>query len=65
MAFFRSPSWARQALLLIAIFAWGTALVAEDTQAESLLKQGRVDEAAAILNQVLAANAHDGRAHQL
>ncbi|RZU43510.1 tetratricopeptide repeat protein [Edaphobacter modestus] len=65
MAFFRSPSCARQALLLIAIFAWGTALVAEDTQAESLLKQGRVDEAAAILNQALAANAHDGRAHQL
>jgi tetratricopeptide (TPR) repeat protein len=40
-------------------------LFADDAQAEALLKQGRVDEAATVLNQVLAADANDARAHQL
>jgi len=40
-------------------------LFADNAQAESLLKQGRVDEAAAMLNQVLAADSKDARAHQL
>jgi tetratricopeptide (TPR) repeat protein len=40
-------------------------LWADNTQAEVLLKQGRVDEAAAMLNQILATDAHDARAHLL
>jgi len=40
-------------------------LLADNAQAEALLKQGRVDEAAAMLNQVLATQAHDAKAHQL
>jgi tetratricopeptide (TPR) repeat protein len=40
-------------------------LLADDAQAEGLLKQGQVDEAAGLLKQVLASDAHDARAHQL
>jgi tetratricopeptide (TPR) repeat protein len=40
-------------------------LLADDGQAEIFLKQGRVDEAAARLNETLAAQPHDARAHQL
>lgn len=40
-------------------------LFADDAQAEALLKQGRVDEAAGLLKQILGSNAHDARAHQL
>jgi tetratricopeptide (TPR) repeat protein len=40
-------------------------LLADNAQAEALLKQGRVDEAAAILNQVLATQPHDAKARQL
>jgi tetratricopeptide (TPR) repeat protein len=40
-------------------------LLADNAQAEALLKQGRVDEAAVMLNQVLATQAHDAKAHQL
>jgi tetratricopeptide (TPR) repeat protein len=51
--------------LLLGIGLMPGHLFADDAQAETLLKQGRVDEAAGMLNQILAANAHDARAHQL
>ena len=52
-------------LLLTGVLTGGSRLRADDTQAEALLKQGRVDEAAAMLNQILSQQAHDARAHQL
>jgi len=40
-------------------------LLADTTQADALLQQGRVDEAAATLHEVLAAQPGDAQAHQL
>jgi tetratricopeptide (TPR) repeat protein len=40
-------------------------LVADETQANSLLQQGRVDEAAAMLQELLSNDPGNGRAHQL
>ncbi|QNI35353.1 tetratricopeptide repeat protein [Edaphobacter albus] len=63
MALF-SPSF-RLVFLWVALLLCGARSFADDLQAESLLKQGRVDEAAAMLNQILSAQPHDARAHQL
>ncbi len=56
---------ARATILLILVLVLPGHLIADNSQAEALLKQGRVDEAADVLKQVLASNAHDARAHQL
>src|SRR5438874_4946344 len=40
-------------------------LIADTTRANAFLQQGRVDEAAASLREILAANPGDGQAHQL
>jgi len=60
-----APSFARLALLLVTAFAPARAARADTGSTDSLLKQGRVDEAAAALRQTLYAEPHDGRAHQL
>lgn len=65
MAFSRLLISVRFVLLLIAFFFCEASLRADDAQAEALLSQGRVDEAAVMLNQVLSAQPHDARAHQL
>jgi tetratricopeptide (TPR) repeat protein len=58
--------FARSLLLFVTALVVGTASAPADTaSAESLLKQGRVDEVASILHQTLKAQPHDGRAHQL
>jgi tetratricopeptide (TPR) repeat protein len=57
--------YARLILLLVAILACEAPLLADDGQAETLLKQGRVDEAAIMLGQVLANQPDNARAHQL
>lgn len=65
MALFRPALAAHLLLLATTAFAGSNSLFADDTQAESLLKQGRVGAAASMLNQVLASQPHDARAHQL
>lgn len=65
MAFLRILLSRRYKFLWITLFFCGTRLIADDTQAEALLNQGRVDEAATMLNQTLSAQPHDARAHQL
>ncbi|HEY2040916.1 MAG TPA: tetratricopeptide repeat protein [Edaphobacter sp.] len=65
MAFLRSSLYARLALLILTIVLCQSALLADNPQAETLLKQGRVDEAAAMLQQTLSAQPHDARAHLL
>jgi tetratricopeptide (TPR) repeat protein len=54
----------RFALLLLLLFSVRV-LLADATQANALLQQGRVDEAAATLHTVLAAQPGDAQAHQL
>jgi tetratricopeptide (TPR) repeat protein len=56
---------ARLALLLVTICFCKVPLRADDAQAETLLRQGRVDEATATLSHVLATKVNDARAHQL
>ena len=65
MASSPTPFWLRATILLGVLLALPGHLLADDTRAEALLKQGRVDEAAAMLKQALASDAHDARAHQL
>jgi tetratricopeptide (TPR) repeat protein len=61
-----SPTPALLRITILCVMLTGSLrLFADDAQAEALLKQGRVDEAATILNQALAADANDSRAHQL
>jgi len=65
MAFLRPSLYARSVLLVVAtVLCHGTAF-ADNAQAEVLLKQGRVDEAAAMLHQALTSQPHDARAHLL
>jgi tetratricopeptide (TPR) repeat protein len=59
-----SPLRLNFALLLVLLFATRF-LVADETQANSLLQQGRVDEAAAVLQDLLAAEPGNAQAHQL
>jgi tetratricopeptide (TPR) repeat protein len=61
----RPTLYARLSLLVAALFACCVAVRADDTQAELLLKQGRVDEAASTLNRILSSQAQDARAHLL
>lgn len=65
MASPRPSLYACVALLLVLVTVCRTPLLADETRAETLLRQGRVDEAAAVLNGILATDAHDGRAHEL
>lgn len=65
MASSPSPFFLRMTILVGLMLALPGQLLADDAQAEALLKQGRVDEAAAMLKQTLASDAHDARAHQL
>src|SRR6478752_7212120 len=65
MASSPTPALLRLTILLCVMLISPVRLFADNAQAESLLKQGRVDEAAAMLNQVLAADSKDARAHQL
>jgi tetratricopeptide (TPR) repeat protein len=60
----RLPARLRVALSLLFLFSVRT-LLADATQANAFLQQGRVDEAAASLRGLLAANPGDGQAHQL
>lgn len=67
---FPSPSLYARPVLPMALLVVATVLcqgiaLADDAQAESLLKQGRVDEAAAMLHQTLTSQPHDARAHLL
>src|SRR6266478_4295961 len=60
----RPPARIRAALSLLFLFSVRS-LLADATQANAFLQQGRVDEAAASLRGLLAANPGDGQAHQL
>jgi tetratricopeptide (TPR) repeat protein len=60
----RPPARIRTALSLLFLFSVRS-LLADATQANAFLQQGRVDEAAASLRGLLAANPGDGQAHQL
>jgi tetratricopeptide (TPR) repeat protein len=51
--------------VLILLLAGTRLLVADEAQADSLLQQGRVDEAAAMLHETLGAQPGDAVAHQL
>jgi tetratricopeptide (TPR) repeat protein len=65
MALSPTPFLRCLALLFSVLLASGSYALADNAQAEALLKQGRVDEAAAMLNQTLVAQPHDARAHFL
>jgi tetratricopeptide (TPR) repeat protein len=57
---------ARLGFVLSLLFLFGVrVLLADATQADALLLQGRVDEAATTLHEVLAAQPGDAQAHQL
>src|SRR5258708_4819371 len=60
----RPPARIRVAFSLLFLFSVRS-LLADATQANAFLQQGRVDEAAASLRGLLAANPGDGQAHQL
>src|SRR5260370_4697558 len=60
----RPPARIRAALSLLVLFSVRS-LLADATQANAFLQQGRVDEAAASLRGLIAANPGDGQAHQL
>jgi len=60
----RPPARIRAALSLLFLFSVRS-LLADATQANAFLQQGRVDEAAASLRGLLALNPGDGQAHQL
>ena len=60
----RSPARIHVALWILLFFG-ARFLLADAIQANAFLQQGRVDEAAASLRELLAANPGDGRAHQL
>lgn len=53
------------ALVSIFILAGVGRLLADDAQVEMLLKQGRVDEASAVLKQILTSRPDDSKAHLL
>jgi predicted Zn-dependent protease len=57
--------YTRTALVLVLLFLSGSALFADDAQANSLLQQGRVDEARTALQGMLAAQPGNAYAHQL
>jgi tetratricopeptide (TPR) repeat protein len=52
--------------VLLAVLLCGTShAFADDAQAEALLQQGKVDEASAMLSEILTAHPDDAQAHQL
>src|SRR6185437_5666541 len=55
----------RIAIVLTLLFLSGNRAFADDAQANTLLQQGRVDEARSALQSVLAAQPGDAYAHQL
>ncbi|HEY0162706.1 MAG TPA: tetratricopeptide repeat protein, partial [Edaphobacter sp.] len=55
----------RLSLLLAALFFSNASLFADNAQAEALLKQGRVDEASAMLKQGISSQPQDDEAHLL
>jgi tetratricopeptide (TPR) repeat protein len=59
------PARIRVAFSLLLLFLSVRLLLADATQANTLLQQGRVDEAVASLHSVLAAQPGDAEAHQL
>jgi tetratricopeptide (TPR) repeat protein len=63
----RNPPHQAQIRLALALLFFLTtqSLLADTTQANSLLQQGHVDEAAALLHESLVAEPNDARAHQL
>jgi tetratricopeptide (TPR) repeat protein len=61
----RSRQLGIQLAVLILFFAGGHLLLADNSQADSLLRQGKVDEATAALKQTLAGRPNDASAHQL
>jgi len=65
MASSPTPGFLRLTLLLCVMLTGSIRLFADNAQAELLLKQGRVDEATTLLNQALAVDTKDARAHQL
>jgi tetratricopeptide (TPR) repeat protein len=65
MASSPTPVLLRLTILLCVTLTGSVRLLADNAQAEALLKQGRVDEATTALNQVLTADSNDARAHQL
>src|SRR4051812_42714580 len=62
---FTSPASLFRIAFTVFLLSSAGALRADNSQAEALLKQGRVDEATASLNQTLSAQPHDARAHLL
>jgi tetratricopeptide (TPR) repeat protein len=60
----RPPARIRVAFSLLFLFSVRS-LLADATQADAFLQQGRVDEAAASLREIIAAHPGDGQAHQL
>ncbi|HEY0163150.1 MAG TPA: tetratricopeptide repeat protein, partial [Edaphobacter sp.] len=65
MALPRPSSFTRLSLLLAALFFSNASLFADNAQAEALLKQGRVDEASAMLKQGISSQPQDDEAHLL
>src|SRR5437660_7558536 len=62
----RPPARIRLAFLLLFFFFFSVRfLMADVTQANAFLQQGRVDEAAASLREILAAHPGDAQPHQL
>jgi len=61
---FRSLARIQAAFSILLLFSVRF-LLADTTQANAFLQQGRVDEAAASLREILAANPGNGQAHQL
>ncbi len=51
--------------VLLLVLLCGGSLVAADTQADSLLQQGRVEEASKLLQETVASDPSDAQAHQL
>jgi len=52
-------------LLFLILLLSGRFLIADDSEADALLQQGRMDEATAVLQTLLAAQPGDAEAHQL
>jgi len=65
MVFAKPFKYVCSALLVIVLSAGTSEALADYTPAETLLKQGRVDEAGTVLNKTLATQASDARTHFL
>jgi tetratricopeptide (TPR) repeat protein len=63
--FITTPSARLRVAFSLLLFSSVRLLLADATQADALLQQGRVDEATASLHEILAAKPGDAQAHQL